>query len=132
MTLVDDVDHGSGRRRLRDIASWHVEEDARPLVAQYASQRLGALRDRAFLLQALETSQVITIPADATEKVTDALHPGQARELLRTLGPESASVLPMRARNRTLGALSLFNGPGRAPITPEELLKEYRQLVASR
>lgn len=122
VTLVDDVDHGSGRRRLRDIASWHVEEDARPLVAQYASQRLGALRDRAFLLQALETSQVITLPTDATERISDALHPGQARELLRRLAPESASVLPMRARNRTLGALTLFNGPGRAPITPEELL----------
>ncbi len=122
VTLVEDPSDGdAARSRLRDIASWHAEPDARRLVERYARLRLTALRDDAFLTRALATSEVLTVPHDATDAVARVLQEGEAQDLLRTLAPESACILPMRARGRTVGAISLFNGAARAPITPADL-----------
>jgi PAS domain S-box-containing protein len=121
VTLVDDMDHGTDRRRLRDVGSWHGDPALRELVARYAAARLGSLTDEAYLTRALETSQVVTIE-DAAPAIARVLRPGEARDILDVLAPGSAAVLPMRARGRTVGALSLFNDPGRGPISPEELV----------
>ncbi|WP_199421769.1 SpoIIE family protein phosphatase [Actinotalea solisilvae] len=123
VTLVEDPSDGvSARRRLRDIASWHVDPEQRPLVERYASARLEALRDESFLGRALETNDVVNLPVDATAAVSAVLREGEAQDLLRALAPESAVVLPLRARGRTVGAVSLFSGPGRAPISPADLV----------
>ena len=122
VTVVGESEPGNGRRRLRDVGSWHDDQDLRPLVSRYAALRLASLKDEAFLNRALLTSEVITIPEAARKNIHDVLHPGEARDLLDSLDPGSACVLPMRARGRTVGALSLFNGPERPPISPEDLV----------
>ena len=121
VTLVEDMDQSADRRRLRDIGSWHVDESQRPLVQRYAATRLPALKDQAYLTRSLEMSQTVSVQQDACASFAAFLRPGEARDLLGRLAPESASVLPMRARGRTVGALTLFNGPDRAPITADQL-----------
>ena len=122
VTVVEEPEGGNGHHRLRDIASWHTDPDLRPQVSRYATLRLSSLKNEAFLNQALSTSQVITVPQDAHHRIHEVLHPGEARDLFDELAPASAAILPMRARGRTVGALSLFNAPHRTPISPEDLV----------
>ncbi|MCO7218334.1 SpoIIE family protein phosphatase [Klenkia sp. PcliD-1-E] len=121
VTLVDD-DLAGGRRTLRDVGWWHAREDLRPVVEAYGSARIPALRDQAFLLRALASGERITLDRDATSRIRDVLTPGPATELLEQLAPESFVVLPLRARDRTVGLLTLFNDAARGPMSAADLV----------
>jgi PAS domain S-box-containing protein len=120
IVTLADVDESSVARGLRDIGWWHADPQARPVVERYVRHRLPALMDQSFLYRALRAGPV-TVPSDATAAVQAVLTPGQARDDLGRLAPASAAVLPLRARGRTLGVISLFNGSGRPALGPEEL-----------
>lgn len=120
VTLVEDDESRGPRRRLRDVGSWHVDPDARALAARYSEVRLSALADSSFLLRALGTGEVVDVPHGATEAVRAVLAPGEASDLVGRLAPESATVLPLRGRGRTVGAVTLFNGADRGPIDTED------------
>lgn len=120
VTLIDDDESRGPRRRLRDVGSWHAEPDRRALVERYARTRLAALSNRSFLIRALDSGEVVAVPHDATAQIRGMLAPGEARDLLDLLAPASATVLPLRARGRTVGAISLFNGSERGPIGPDD------------
>lgn len=113
VTLSDD------QRHLRDIASWHADPEGRETVARYARLRLHALSPTSYLYQALRTGEVVEVP-DATRAISDVLT-GEARTVLRDLAPESAYAIPLRARGRTVGAMTLFLDAQRPTITPEDL-----------
>ena len=49
------------------------------------------------------------------------LEPGTARDLLRRLAPFSATVVPLRARGRTVGVVSAFRGIHRTPFTADDV-----------
>ncbi|WP_164545202.1 PAS domain-containing protein [Antribacter gilvus] len=109
-------------RRLRDIGWWHVDERARPIVERYAEIRLAHLKDDSFLRRALASRTAVQIHGPTTTRlIQSVINPGEARDLLARLAPMSAAALPMRARGRTVGALSLFRGSGRDALTAEEL-----------
>jgi PAS domain S-box-containing protein len=103
VTVVDD----DGRPR--DVGSWHPDPAARPLLARYAAARLDAMPVTSPAMRALQTGEPVR--AEASD-VVDTLLPGEARETLALLGPESAVTLPLRGRGRTLGLLTLFFSPG--------------------
>jgi serine phosphatase RsbU (regulator of sigma subunit) len=63
--------------------------------------------------QAVRTRQPAVVRSDAANRIAAVLAPGEARDLLLELAPESAGIYPMLARGRTVGLLSLFSGPGR-------------------
>ncbi|WP_282945096.1 SpoIIE family protein phosphatase [Cellulomonas endometrii] len=107
------------QRHLRDIAGWHAEPRLRPTVARYAQLRLGALAPTSFLHRALRTGELVVVP-DATEKIAAVLT-GEARDLLRGLAPRTGYAVPMRARGRTVGAITLFLDDGHADLGPEDL-----------
>jgi PAS domain S-box-containing protein len=121
VSLVRDGTLPGVRHGLRDVGTWHADPRARPLVEAYARSRLDALSEGSFLAQALRTGRPVAIPQAATENIRAVLAPGPARDLLEQLAPESTVVLPLRGRGRTVGLLTLFAGPDRPPITPEEL-----------
>jgi PAS domain S-box-containing protein len=121
VTLVDDDENAGARRGLRDVGWSHADPAYAPLVERYAGLRLPALRDGSFLLSALRGGRTIVVP-DATRSIEAVLEPGEARDLLHQLAPGSGTVLPLRGRGRTVGLLSLFNGPDRGPISAEDLL----------
>ncbi|WP_432523087.1 SpoIIE family protein phosphatase [Kineococcus sp. SYSU DK006] len=133
ITLVDDDAMASSpasarasrdvdlRRGLHDAGWWHREESLRPLVEHYATHRLAELTDAAFLWRALRQNNPVPIP-DATRAITAVLDPdGQVRGTLARLAPTSAAVFPLRGRGRTVGLMTVFCGPGRAPLGTDGL-----------
>jgi Stage II sporulation protein E (SpoIIE)/PAS fold/GAF domain len=121
VTLVDDDARAGDRRGLRDVAAWHSDPAVRGLTQRYAQLRLAALTDKAFVVRALRTGEPQVIARGATAAIQAALVPGPAHQVIDRLAPDSGVVLPLMARGRTVGLLSLFSGSGRAPITAEEL-----------
>ena len=111
VTVVDD----DGRPR--DVGSWHGDPASRSLVARYATIRLEAMPVTAPVLRALQSGETVRVQA---ETVLEIMAPGEARDLLALLAPETAISIPLRGRDRTLGVLSLFFSEGPAP-TQEDL-----------
>ncbi|HEV7870536.1 MAG TPA: GAF domain-containing SpoIIE family protein phosphatase, partial [Modestobacter sp.] len=103
--------------RPRDVGCWHVDPSRRPLVERYVAVRLNSMPVTSPVVRALLGETVV---ADAGE-VVELMPQGEARDLLRLLGPHAGVTLPLRARGRTLGALTLyFDGerlPGPADLT---------------
>lgn len=120
ITLVDDDSRTGSRRGVRDVGWWHPDPEMRQVVRSYAGLRIGALHAGSFLDRALTDGEPVRVTSGATEairSVSDArLHPPLDR-----LAPESFAVLPLRGRERTVGLLSLFNGPLRAPLSGTDL-----------
>nr|WP_276581968.1 GAF domain-containing SpoIIE family protein phosphatase [Cellulomonas sp. RIT-PI-Y] len=121
VTLVDDDESRPGRRRLRDIAAWHREEQLRPVVQDYADARIAALTPQAFLSRAIADGQTVEVRHGARDALQAVLHPGPVHALVGQLAPESLAVLPLVRDERTIGALSLFRDAARSPLTPAEL-----------
>ena len=121
VTLVgDDHQHGF-RHGLRDVGWWHSDPAQFDRVAGYAEARIPALTETSFVARALQTGRPVVLTADATPRILEVLAPGRAHELLGQLAPESFAVIPLRGRGRTVGLLSLFNGPARGAIAGDSL-----------
>jgi PAS domain S-box-containing protein len=96
----------------RDVGTWHADPAKRPLLERYAEVRLDAMPVTAPVSRALQSGEAVRFAGD---DVLDVLPPGPARELLALLGPQSEVALPLRARGRTVGLLTLFYDTGHAP-----------------
>ncbi len=107
-TLVDEDG------RMRDVGSWHVDPAARPAAARYARLRLAALPPHAPVLRALASGQLRVVD-DVAAVVRPLLAPGEVRELFDQLAPRTGMTLPLAARGRTLGALSIYRSADRPP-----------------
>jgi PAS domain S-box-containing protein len=106
VSLVDD------EGRPRDVGHWHADPALRPLVARYAAARLEAMPATAPVGRALLSGEPVHAPL---REVLDLLPPGEAHDTLAALDPESGVALPLRARGRTLGVLTLFFRRGWTP-----------------
>jgi PAS domain S-box-containing protein len=113
VTLLEDPHASDWRRGLRDVAWSHADPAMVETLRHYASLRLGAMTDAAYLARAIRQTTSVLLESDATRSITSALAPGEARERLRELDPSSALVVPLLARGRTVGVVSLFRGAGR-------------------
>ncbi|WP_231486783.1 SpoIIE family protein phosphatase [Candidatus Blastococcus massiliensis] len=96
----------------RDVGSWHADPTARPLLERYREVRLDAMPMTAPVARALHTGEAATFRGT---DVLEVLPPGPARDLLAILSPASEVALPLRARGRTVGLLTLFYAEGHAP-----------------
>lgn len=124
VTQIDGLDGGPGpdwRRKLRDVGWWHADPRSRGLVEQYARVRVGALRDASYVARALESGGLVVINERASERVADVLEPGEARDIFTRLAPESAAVLPLRARGRTVGLVTIFRDRHRGTFSVDDL-----------
>ncbi|WP_245886481.1 SpoIIE family protein phosphatase [Kineococcus xinjiangensis] len=117
--IVSLVDEQGG---LRDVASWHVDEELRPLLERYRHVRLRDLPPDAPVLQTVRTSRPYVFPDRATERITSILRDDAARQMIEQLAPESAVVMPLRARGRTVGLLTVLRGVKRPAPQREDLL----------
>src|SRR3954447_19383548 len=111
LTVIDDDGHP------RDVGSWHVDPAQRSVLERYAEVRLDAMPLTSPVGMALHSNEAVTFGGD---DVLDLLPPGRARDLLTVLAPKTEVALPLRARGRTLGLLTLFYADGHAP-TPEDV-----------
>ncbi|HEY0510179.1 MAG TPA: SpoIIE family protein phosphatase, partial [Blastococcus sp.] len=107
VTLVDP----DGRPR--DVGSWHADPAARAVVERYAAVRLESMPATSPVARALISGEPIREHGRA---VVELLPPGEARDLLGVLRPETATVLPMRGRGRILGLLTLYFRAGTALV----------------
>lgn len=119
VTLVED----NARRRLvvRDVAAAHRDPAGRSLAEAYARHRLNRLAGDSFLHRVMAAGRTEHVPSGATPQIRAALRDGRAQEALDELAPSSCTMLPLRGRGRTVGMVSLFNGPDRAPLTHQEI-----------
>src|SRR4051794_12804117 len=111
LTVIDDDGHP------RDVGSWHVDPAQRPVLERYAEVRLDAMPMTAPVGRALHSNEAVTF---AGNEVLQLLPDGTARELLSLLAPKSEVALPLRARGRTLGLLTLFYADGHEP-SPDDV-----------
>lgn len=103
VTLVD----ADGRPR--DVGSWHADPEAVSVLERYAALRIDGLPAASPVSRALRHAE----PVDAAGAVVRGmLAAGEGRDLLDALDPERVVVLPMRARGRILGLLSLYFAAG--------------------
>ncbi|MGY1617859.1 SpoIIE family protein phosphatase [Geodermatophilus sp. SYSU D00691] len=105
--------------RMRDVGSWHRDPAARGTTARYAQLRLAAVDPAAPIFAALAEGRVMVVP-----DVPAAILPGMApevRPLFDELAPATAVALPLTARGRTLGALSVYRGADRPPADGEDI-----------
>jgi GAF domain-containing protein len=128
VTRVDGVDGGrtgelgpDWRRSLRDVGWWHADPASRPLVEEYAHRRVSALRDSSYVARVLEDGQLVAIGGGASAQVAKALEPGTARDICLQLAPDAAAIVPLGARGRTVGIVTIFRGRERGPFSGEEL-----------
>ncbi|MBM7806674.1 serine phosphatase RsbU (regulator of sigma subunit) [Geodermatophilus bullaregiensis] len=106
--------------RMLDVAGWHRDPALRPAAATYASLRLASVPPDAPVLRALESGQLLTVP-DVRAVIRPTLPEGEVREAFDALAPRSAVTLPLLARGRTLGALSLYRGDDRPAADADEV-----------
>ncbi len=123
VSLVDGelADRADWRRHLRDAAWWHADPERRPLVERYAAGRIQALTETSYAARAFQDEWVLVVPEGATEAIAAVLAPGEARDACLALAPNSGAVVPLRARGRTVGLLSVFRSAGSAPFAAEEV-----------
>ena len=101
--------------RPRDVGSWHARP-GRPLAAARATPPSGWRRCPPSRRWRAPCSPA-RWSGTALRRSSTMLPPGEARDLLDQLGPESAVVLPLRGRGRTLGLLTLYFCAGTCPPT---------------
>jgi PAS domain S-box-containing protein len=120
VTLVDDANSVDWRNGLRDLGWAHADPEQEATLTQYAALRLAAMTDSSYLVRALNSRTPIVMDRAAVESVAGVLVPGPAQDLVRELAPESAFIVPLAGRDRTVGVLSAFRGPARGGFSPEE------------
>jgi serine phosphatase RsbU (regulator of sigma subunit)/PAS domain-containing protein len=91
--------------RARDVGSWHADAASRSLLERYAAVRLETMPAASPVARALVSGEAVR---ETGSTVVDLLLPGEARDLLAVLRPETAAVLPLRGRGRILGLLTLY------------------------
>lgn len=117
-------DPNDGLCNLEDLHINHADPGRSALVGQYLAARGEELENDPFVLAVLEdqTSHVVSTTFD----LLDPSHPAtprdtSVRERLSHLSPATAAFVPLRARGRTAGVLSLYREAGRGPFTDEEV-----------
>jgi PAS domain S-box-containing protein len=106
--------------RIRDYGTWHRNAAARPVVARYVELRLSSFQPTPELMQILHSGQVLLV-RDMTEIAARPIPEAEAREIFDRLAPRSAALLPLIARGRVLGAVTVYSGAGRPPLDDEDV-----------
>jgi serine phosphatase RsbU (regulator of sigma subunit) len=114
--------------RMRDVGSWHRDPALRATVGRYAGLRLPAMQPDAPILRALASGRTLTV-GDVGATVGRTLPPGEVSDVFWALDPRTAVTLPMVARGRTLGALSLYRSAGR-PAADEDDVAAAQEVAA--
>lgn len=115
VTLVDEDGE------LVDVGRWHRDPAKLPLVDAYATTRIRSSMANAPVRQAVRTRRpVIITDVDEAMLVSAISDPG-VRDIARDLRIGTSIELPLVARGRVLGAITLLNERGRRPLTDEEL-----------
>ena len=120
VTSVDEQDTGRARV-VQEVACAHVDPAALHLVERYVKARGDAVVDSPHIKRALQSGEVMAVPAGSAGTIGASLPPGEARDLLAQLAPDSGLLFGLRGRGRTTGLVTMFNSATRGGISPEDL-----------
>ncbi len=120
VTLVEDPQTSTWPRGLRDVAWSHADPAMARTLQCYASLRLDALTESSYLSRAIRDTTSILLPSDAADRVAAVLDPGPACDRLRELDPASAVIVPLLARGRTVGVVSVFRDARRPAFAADD------------
>jgi len=105
---------------LRDAGAWHVDPAKTRLVRRYALAAQESSPTTSPVLRAMTTGAPVTVSAaQLTGPALGTVATGSARTVLRVLAPGTMTVLPIRGRDRVLGALTLGHDRHR-PMDPAD------------
>lgn len=101
---------------LRDVGGCHAQAHRTGLVRAWSAAALHSAPATSPLLRALHTGQTVTLsPQQLSAGALAAVATGPALELLELLAPGSLTVVPLRGRDRVLGAVTLVLDRDRSP-----------------
>ena len=103
--------------RPEDVGAWHADPGQRQALKRYVQTRLRAMPLGSPVARVLAGAGEVR---SSTAEVTELLPEGTTRAVLQEFDATHAVVLPVRGKNRVLGALSLFSGAGR-PLDPDDV-----------
>ena len=105
--------------RIRDVGSWHRDPARRELTERYAALRLTSVEPDAPVFTALTEGRIMVV-----DDLPAAVRPGlaaEARPIFDELGAGTAVAVPLTARGRRLGALTVYRAADRAPADAEDV-----------
>jgi PAS domain S-box-containing protein len=105
--------------RIRDVSTWHADPELRETAERYGAVRLASLEPTSPFPTALREGRVLHV--DPLRPAVENLLRGPIGDLFERLDPRSALVLPLLARGRTLGGLSIYRSSTREPMSTEEI-----------
>ena len=116
VTLVDE------QGELRDVGAQHRDPVLQPVLEAHARTRMPALGTPAsYAARAVASGRAVVVPEPAVDAIAAVLLDAEAVGHLRRLDPRSIVVLPLRARGRTVGLVTLGRGHDRRSFGPEDL-----------
>ena len=115
LVVTDEQGH------LYGLASAHRDPERRAEVEAYVRDMVEVMTDQAGARIVTDTGQPLVLESIGSEWVEQALPDPAVREALARLDAASGTVVPLVARGQSLGALGLFNGEARGPLTPAQV-----------
>jgi PAS domain S-box-containing protein len=107
--------------RLYQLASAHRDPERRSDVEDYVRDMVDVMTDEAGARIVTRTGRPLVLTSIESERLERALPDPDVRESLARIGAASGTVVPLVARGQSLGALGLFNGEEREPLTPAQV-----------
>jgi sigma-B regulation protein RsbU (phosphoserine phosphatase) len=105
----------------REEAWAHRDPDRRTDLSTYMTGRVSGTGDDQAVVAALVSGQPVQIPAVREERVAPSLPTDEVRAAWRRLRSATTTIVPLRARGETFGALALVNTGDRPPHSALEV-----------
>jgi serine phosphatase RsbU (regulator of sigma subunit) len=109
------------QRRLSGVASGHSDPARGAELASYVRSMVGTMTEHSGARVVSTTGQPMVLPTIEADHVERSLPDPAVRAALAALAPASGAIVPLIARGQALGALGVFSGPERAPMTAAEV-----------
>ena len=95
--------------RLERVAIAHTDPDKLALAQAFLDDYPPQLDDRGGIADVLRSGRSEFTPVITDELIDSSVAPGERRARIKALGPTSAMTVPLTARGRTLGALTMVS-----------------------
>jgi PAS domain S-box-containing protein len=107
--------------RLFGVASGHSDAGRRAELESYVRSMVGSMTEHSGARVVTATGRPMVMATIEAEHVERALPDPEVRAALDRLAPASCAIVPLVARGQVLGALGVFSGADRAPMTAAEV-----------
>jgi serine phosphatase RsbU (regulator of sigma subunit) len=107
--------------RLHGVACAHSDPGRHAELESYVRSMVAVMTDTSGARVVAATGRPMVLPSIDPEHVARALPDPAARASLARLDATSGAIVPLTARGQSLGALGVFSGAQRAPLSPGEV-----------